>query len=65
MVVIEQSGCILARLLYSGKGGCNRPKVVVLVQSGSIQAKEFVFGQSDFIRAKLLYSGKSVCIEGR
>ena len=60
MVVFGQSGCIWAKLLLSGKIGCNRARVVVIGQkllysgkSGSIRAKVVKVGK------KWLYSGKS------
>ena len=46
-VVFGQSGCNLAKMWYSGKSGCIRGKVDIILQSG-------------FNIAKWLYSGKVI-----
>ena len=46
-----QSGCVRAKLLYSGR-------VVVFRKSFCIREKVVVIGQSGYFRAKWLYSGK-------
>ena len=82
MLVLRQSGCIeaqwlysgktrfiLAKLMYLGKSGCNRAKVVVFVQkllysgkSGGIWAKWLYSGKVVKFGQNMLYSGKSGCI---
>ena len=52
VVVFRQTGCVRAKLLYSGK---------VLV-SGQ---KWLYFVKSGWVRAKWLYPGKSVCIRAK
>ena len=65
VVVVLQSGCILEKLLYSGKSSfiwqsvCILAKVVVILQSGCIGAKFVVF------RQKWLYWGKSSCYRAK
>ena len=49
-----QSGCNIAKLLYSGKGCSTWPKVVLFGQSGLIRIKVLVFGQGGCIRAKVV-----------
>ena len=63
--VFVQSGCNLAKWLYS-------VKVVVFGQSGCFRAKVVEFGQkrlysgkSGYVRAKWLHSGKSGCIHSK
>ena len=60
--MFEQNGCIWAKVVVLGQGGCiwhkwfYSGKVVVIGQFGCILAKVVVF------ELKLLYSGKSGCI---
>ena len=55
MVVFRQ------RWFYSGKSGCIRDKVVVIVQSGSIRAIFCIPANAVVIGQKVLYSGISGC----
>ena len=52
----DKSGCNGAKLLYSGKSGSIRKKVVVLRQ------KWLYSGKVDVFEGKLLYSGKVVVL---
>ena len=58
MVVIRQSGSIWAKLLYSGKCGCFRAKMVVFVQKWLYSFKKVVFGQSGIIRKVVVFEQK-------
>ena len=59
MVVLGQSGCIRAKWLFSGKSGCNRPKVVKLGQKLMYSGKMVLFGlyldKEVVLGQKLLY----------
>ena len=55
MVVFLQSGFIRAKLLYSGKSGCIRVRVVVFGKKWLYSSK------SGCNRAKLLFWGKRGC----
>ena len=51
------------KMLYSGKSGCIRAKVVVVGQSGCIWAELEYSGKPDCIRAKVVvFSGKVIVI---
>ena len=64
VVLLVQSGCIRAKLLFSGKSCnrqncCIRTKVIVFGQRGCVRSKVVVFVKSGSIPSKRLYSGKS------
>ena len=46
-----KSGCIRAKMVVFGQGGCIRAKWLYLKKSGCVRVKEVVFGQSGCIRA--------------
>ena len=66
MGIFPQSGCNLAKWLYSGKSCCILPKwwisreVDVFGISGCYQAKMVVFGQKWLYSDKVVVSGKMV-----
>ena len=66
MIVFGSGRCILATLLYLGKSGCNRAKVVVFGQkwlysrkTSCIRAKVFVFDESACNRTEEVVFGQS------
>ena len=75
MDVFGQSHCIrievvvfghgVAKLVYSGKSGCIRVRMVVLGQSCCKRAKAVVLGQSGCIRAKVVGIREKVYVFGQ
>ena len=49
-------------MVVIGQSGYIQARVVKFKKSGCIRAKLVVFGQKWFYSAKWLYSGKSVCV---
>ena len=60
MAVFGQSGCIWAKVVIIGLGGCNRAKWLYLGKIGFIWANQLYYGKSGCIRANWLYFGKIV-----
>ena len=65
MVVFGQKLLYYVKLLYIGKRGCNRAKVVVFGQNWMCSGILILLGQSGSIRASWLYLGKNGCIRAK